>query len=67
MHRLSIRWKITILIFFIVSFSLLLSGLFVIGDFFHTKEEELQQRALLTARTVSELPEIKSHIVGTEE
>ncbi|MED4970858.1 sensor histidine kinase [Parageobacillus toebii] len=67
MNRLSIRWKITILISFIVSFSLLLSGMFVIGDFFHTKEEELRQRALLTARTVSELPEIKSHIVGTKE
>ncbi|WP_181555843.1 ATP-binding protein [Thermaerobacillus caldiproteolyticus] len=66
MRRLSIRWKITILIFFIVSFSVLLSGMFVIGDFFHTKEEELRQRALLTARTVSELPEIKHYITGTQ-
>ncbi|CAM4203005.1 hypothetical protein TGS27_2621 [Geobacillus stearothermophilus] len=28
-----------ILIFVIVSFSMLLSGLFIISDFFHTKEE----------------------------
>ncbi len=66
MRRLSIRWKITALIFFIVSFSLLLGGIVVVGNFVHTKEEELQQRALLTARTVSELPEIKSKIEGTK-
>ncbi|GAC91486.1 signal transduction histidine kinase [Anoxybacillus flavithermus NBRC 109594] len=65
MKRLSIRWKITALIFFIVSFSLLLSGTIVVGNFVHTKEEELKQRALLTARTVSELPEIKQNIKGT--
>jgi two-component system, CitB family, sensor histidine kinase DctS len=65
MKRLSIRWKITALIFFIVSFSLLLGGIVIVGNFVHTKEEELKQRALLTARTVSELPEIKQNIIGT--
>ncbi|MED4878240.1 sensor histidine kinase [Anoxybacillus geothermalis] len=67
MNRLPIRWKITILIFVIVSFSMLLSGLFIISDFFHTKEEELSQRALLTARTVSELPEVKHHMIGDKQ
>ncbi|ANB61802.1 ATP-binding protein [Anoxybacteroides amylolyticum] len=67
MKRLSIRWKITALIFFIVSFSLLLGGLIVVGNFMHTKEEELKQRALLTARTVAELPEIKQKITGTKK
>lgn len=67
MKRLSIRWKITALIFFIVSFSLLLGGTIVVGNFVHTKEEELRQRALLTARTVSELSEIKQKINGTKE
>ncbi|WP_277813377.1 hypothetical protein [Geobacillus sp. CAMR5420] len=38
MNRLPIRWKITMLIFAIVSFSMLLSGVFIISDFFHTKE-----------------------------
>jgi two-component system sensor histidine kinase DctS len=66
MRQLSIRWKITAFIFFIVSFSMLLGGIVIIGNFMHTKEKELQQRALLTARTVSELPEIKSHINGTK-
>ncbi|MBB5326313.1 two-component system sensor histidine kinase DctS [Anoxybacillus tepidamans] len=67
MKRLSIRWKITALIFFIVGFSLLLGGTIVVGNFVHTKEEELKQRALLTARTVSELPEIKQKITGTKK
>ncbi|WP_027410504.1 sensor histidine kinase [Anoxybacteroides tepidamans] len=65
MKQLSIRWKITALIFFIVSFALLLGGVIIIGNFVHTKEEELQQRSLLTARTVSELTEIKEKINGT--
>ncbi|MCG6794204.1 sensor histidine kinase [Geobacillus sp. YHL] len=67
MNRLPIRWKITILIFAIVSFSMLLSGVFIISDFFHTKEEELSQRALLTARTVSEMPEVRRHIVENKQ
>ncbi|MGZ0084610.1 ATP-binding protein [Caldibacillus thermoamylovorans] len=67
MNRLPIRWKITIFIFVIVTFSMSLSGLFIIGDFFQTKEDELRQRALLTARTVSELPEVRQHIVGSKQ
>jgi two-component system, CitB family, sensor histidine kinase DctS len=64
MIRLSIRWKITALIFFIVSFSLLLGGMILVGNFIHEKEKELQQRSLLTARTVAELPEIKKNMIG---
>jgi two-component system sensor histidine kinase DctS len=67
MKQLSIRWKISALIFFIVVFSLLLGGIILIGNYIHTKEEELQQRSLLTARTVAELPEIKKSIMGTQQ
>jgi two-component system, CitB family, sensor histidine kinase DctS len=67
MKQLSIRWKISALIFFIVVFSLLLGGMILIGNYIHTKEEELQQRSLLTARTVAELPEIKKGIIGTQK
>jgi two-component system sensor histidine kinase DctS len=50
--------KITLLILFIVSFSLLLSGFFVISNFIQSKELELQQQSFVAARTVAGLPEI---------
>lgn len=67
MHRLSIQTKITGLIFFIVGFSLLLAGIVIISNFIDSKEEDLKQRALLTARTVAEAPDISSQITGSPE
>ncbi|MFC3883909.1 ATP-binding protein [Bacillus songklensis] len=58
MIRLSMQSKITGLIFFIVGFSLFLAGLVIMRDFVQSKEEDLRQRSLITARTVAEIPEI---------
>ncbi|MDQ0247115.1 two-component system sensor histidine kinase DctS [Bacillus fengqiuensis] len=59
---MSIRSKITGLIFFIVGFSLFLAGLVVMRDFVQSKEADLHQRSLITARTVAEMPEIPKKI-----
>ncbi|WP_078408490.1 ATP-binding protein [Priestia abyssalis] len=63
---MSIRSKITGLIFFIVGFSLFLAGLVVMRDFVHSKEADLRQRSLITARTVAEMPEISKKITDTK-
>jgi two-component system sensor histidine kinase DctS len=63
---MSIQSKITGLIFFIVGFSLFLAGLMVMRDFVQSKEEDLRQRSLITARTVAELPEIYQNITEAE-
>lgn len=62
MVRISIQWKITGIIFFILGFSLLLLGLFLISEFIDSEENRLKERAMLTARTVAELPGITENI-----
>ncbi|WP_394237675.1 ATP-binding protein [Niallia oryzisoli] len=54
--RSSIQWKMTSLIIYIVWFSLVLLGVILIGQFLREQEYEVKERALLTARTVAELP-----------
>lgn len=67
MNRLSIQTKIMALIFFIVGFSLLLAGIVIISNIIDAKEEDLKQRALLTAQTVAELPDIHSALTSGKE
>ncbi|MEK3805976.1 sensor histidine kinase [Bacillus sp. FSL H8-0547] len=59
MKRISILWKITGLIFFILGFSLFLAGIVLIGNYISGKEEELKARSFVTAQTIAELPEVK--------
>lgn len=64
--RMPIRWKITILSFGVVLFSLLIGGIILIGNLVNQKEAELEKRALITARTVAQLPEIKHQLLVAE-
>ncbi len=57
-RKLSIQWKMTGLIIYIVWFSLLLLGIILIGQFFQEEENSLKEKAMLTARTVAELPNL---------
>lgn len=66
MSRLSIQWKISGMIFFIVGFCLFLSGILLINDFIHEKENELKERALLTARTVAQLPGLTQYVTEVD-
>ncbi|MCF6409938.1 ATP-binding protein [Pseudalkalibacillus salsuginis] len=63
LQRLPIRWKITILSFGIVLFSLLIGGIILTGNIYEMKERDLGHRSLLTARTVANLPEVQSGVV----
>ncbi|WP_408009758.1 ATP-binding protein [Pseudalkalibacillus sp. A8] len=62
LQRLPIRWKITILSFGIVLFSLLIGGIILTGNIYEMKERDLGHRSLLTARTVANLPEVQSGV-----
>ena len=66
MIRLPIHWKITALIFFILGFSLVIGGIFLVGNYSKTKEDDLKKRSVITARTVAELPEIRRGVTGGE-
>lgn len=61
--RLSIQWKITGLIIYVVWFSLILLGVILIGQFLQEQENELKERAILTARIVAGLPNINESLL----
>lgn len=54
--------KIMLLTFFIIAFSFLVAGAFVIGSVLQKQEEEIGKRSMLTARTVSNLSDIKNQM-----
>ncbi len=64
MRRSTLRmhWKITILSFGIVLFSLLIGGIILLGTLYRIQEREIGQRLLVTARTVAELPSIRQAV-----
>ncbi|WP_017756193.1 ATP-binding protein [Calidifontibacillus oryziterrae] len=66
-HRIPIRWKIMSLILMIMVFSILIVGVGLIGNFIKEKEDELRERALITARTVAELQKVKTSVNGEPE
>lgn len=59
-RKLSMNKKIMLLTFFIIVFSFLIAGTFVIGSLLKEKEENIGQEAMLVARTVANIPEINS-------
>jgi two-component system, CitB family, sensor histidine kinase DctS len=66
MKRLPIRTKIMILTFGIVFYAILIGGIVIIGKILDIQEEELGKRAMITSRTVAQLPEVKAHIQENE-
>ncbi|WP_302328437.1 ATP-binding protein [Salirhabdus salicampi] len=66
MQILPIRWKITILSFSIVLFSLTIAGIILSGNYIKTKEDEYGIRAMMTARTVAQLPDVIQNIERPE-
>ena len=57
-----IRWKITILSFGVVLFALMIVFIIFIGKAIENKQQELGDQALITARTVANLPEVKENL-----
>lgn len=62
MYRISLRVKMFIFSFILVVFSVVTSGLIMIHNISVAFEKELGARAISIARTVAQLPEIKSHV-----
>ncbi|MGD6963538.1 ATP-binding protein [Fictibacillus phosphorivorans] len=60
--RLPIRTKIMILTLGIVLYAILIGGVVIIGKILDIQEEELGKRAMITSRTVAQLPEVKKYI-----
>lgn len=60
--KMPIQWKITFFSFCVVLFSLIIGGIILIGHSIDLKEEELEKRVMITARTVAQLTEIKREI-----
>lgn len=67
LQRLKINWKIAILSFSIVVFSLLIGGTILVGSIISLKEEELGRRLLVTARTVAQMPEVASSLAVPQQ
>ncbi|ARI79130.1 histidine kinase [Halobacillus mangrovi] len=66
MKQMPIRWKITILSFGIVLFSVVIGGIIIIGKTIESKEESLGDHALITGRTVANLPALKENLTESE-
>ncbi|WP_198162732.1 ATP-binding protein [Halobacillus mangrovi] len=66
LKQMPIRWKITILSFGIVLFSVVIGGIIIIGKTIESKEESLGDHALITGRTVANLPALKENLTESE-
>lgn len=57
-----VNGKILLVTFLIISFSFLLGGIFVLGNLLSEQEKDFEQRAMLVARTVSNMPALSMHL-----
>ncbi len=67
MRRLKMNTKILLMTFFIIAFSFFIGGVFVIGNLLSEQEEDYGQRAMLVARTVSNMPELANQLMNEHE
>lgn len=58
-QKMTLNKGMIALAFFIIAFSLLIAGVFILGSIVNSKEKELQEQSMLVARTVATLPEIE--------
>lgn len=61
-YHMPIQWKITLLTFGIVAFSILIGGIILLGNAVSLKEEEFGKRSMITANTIAELPEVQKYV-----
>lgn len=67
MRRLKMNTKILLMTFFIIAFSFFIAGVFLIGNLLREQEEDYGQRAMLIARTVSNMPELAAQLINDEQ
>ncbi len=62
MMKMPVNGKILLVTFLIIALSFLLGGIFVLGNLLSEQEKDFGQRAMLVARTVSNVPELSVHL-----
>jgi len=62
MMKMPVNGKILLMTFLIIALSFLLGGIFVLGNLLSEQEKDYGQRAMLVARTVSNVPELSVHL-----
>jgi len=60
--KMPVNGKILLVTFLIIALSFLLGGIFVLGNLLSEQEKDYGQRAMLVARTVSNVPELSVHL-----
>jgi len=66
LDKLRIHWKITLLSFGLVLFSLVIGGIILLGSVARLREDEIGQRVMITARTMAGLPEVQQSIASPD-
>ncbi|MFJ7950960.1 ATP-binding protein [Lysinibacillus sp. NPDC096418] len=66
MVKMPVNGKILLVTFLIIAFSFLLGGIFVLSNLLSEQEKDIEQRAMLVARTVSNMPELNTHLKKTD-
>ncbi|MGM8214996.1 ATP-binding protein [Bacillaceae bacterium W0354] len=66
LKQIPIRLKITILTFGVVLFTLLISGIILLGKSIQAKEADLGERGLTIGRLVANLPEVKENLSASD-
>lgn len=67
MRKLKMNTKILLMTFFIIAFSFFIAGIFVISNLLGEQEEDYGQRAMLIARTVSNMPELINQLMNEDQ
>ncbi len=62
MLKMPVNGKILLVTFLIIALSFLLGGIFLLGNLLSEQERDFGQRAMLVARTVSNVPELSVHL-----
>jgi two-component system, CitB family, sensor histidine kinase DctS len=65
-NSISIRWKVMFLTMVIVLVSVGVGGVVLIGHMIQLKEESLAERAMMTGKTVAQIPQVIEHIEKKE-
>lgn len=60
--QLTMNGKIVLLTFFIIAFSFFVAGILLLSNLTREHEETVGSRAMLIARTISDLPEIQKQL-----
>lgn len=60
--KMPVNGKILLVTFLIIALSFLLGGIFLLGNLLSEQEKDFGQRAMLVARTVSNVPELSVHL-----